>query len=388
MTHLLARLFPPTPRRPLVPSGIHHRMRPGPGRPTRLHLRVEPSGTGVLIVNASTVLHLNESATVYAWHLVKGSTLEQAAAWMAARFRIGRGRARRDAGRIWDQIDGLAEGGEHDPVLVLGMERSDPLQTRPSAPYRIDLALTYRTGSRSKVDPLARRRVDRELSTDEWGEILRRSWEAGIPHVVFTGGEPTLRPDLPHLVRFAEDLGMVTGLVTRGGRLKDPKAIDDLAQAGLDHFVVSVGPGSKADFEGLGTALDSDVFTSGHLTLSDHRPQELEHILDRIRELGGTHLSITAPPGPEAEALLDRARQAMAERGISLVWDLPVPYASVNPVRLEVEGGVPSGAWMYVEPDGDVISEQASDQVLGNALQDDLLDIWRQGSGSPPAPRS
>ncbi|NMB62416.1 MAG: hypothetical protein GYA18_08770, partial [Chloroflexi bacterium] len=39
--------------------------------PYRLNLRVEPDGTGILIIDASTVLHLNRTATDYAYHLVQ-----------------------------------------------------------------------------------------------------------------------------------------------------------------------------------------------------------------------------------------------------------------------------------------------------------------------------
>ncbi len=50
---------------------------------------------------------------------------------------------------------------------------------------------------------------------------------------------------------------------------------------------------------------------------------------------------------------------------LELVWDLPVPYSSNNPVSLElekegnqafVEGA--GKAWLYVEPDGDVLPAQ------------------------------
>jgi hypothetical protein len=37
----------------------------------RLHLRIEPGGEGLLIINASTVLHLNQTATEYAYHLIQ-----------------------------------------------------------------------------------------------------------------------------------------------------------------------------------------------------------------------------------------------------------------------------------------------------------------------------
>jgi MoaA/NifB/PqqE/SkfB family radical SAM enzyme len=68
-------------------------------------------------------------------------------------------------------------------------------------------------------------------------------------------------------------------------------------------------------------------------------------------------------------------RDVAADLGFTLRWDLPVPYSESNPVSIETEeDGTPSGAgkaWMYVEPDGDVLPTQgAADQVLGNLLRD------------------
>jgi MoaA/NifB/PqqE/SkfB family radical SAM enzyme len=39
-----------------------------------------------------------------------------------------------------------------------------------------------------------------------------------------------------------------------------------------------------------------------------------------------------------------------------------------------VEGG--GRAWLYVEPDGDVLPTQGVDRVLGNVLRDSWADIW------------
>ena len=62
----------------------------------------------------------------------------------------------------------------------------------------------------------------------------------GIPHVVFTGGEPTLRPDLPELVAHAEKNGQITGLNTNARRLSDTKYVDNLVASGLDHVQITV----------------------------------------------------------------------------------------------------------------------------------------------------
>ena len=86
---------------------------------------------------------------------------------------------------------------------------------------------------------------------------------------------------------------------------------------------------------------------------------------------------------PALVETMQAVRQALAERQITLVWDLPVPYSHLHPVALELEEDEPkpSGAgktWLYVEPDGDVLPNQGvPDQVLGNMLNDPWETIWK-----------
>jgi MoaA/NifB/PqqE/SkfB family radical SAM enzyme len=79
---------------------------------------------------------------------------------------------------------------------------------------------------------------------------------------------------------------------------------------------------------------------------------------------------------------LESAREQVAELEIDLVWDIPVPYSSHNPVAVEIEAeeeDVQEGAgraWLYVEPDGDVLPAQGINKVLGNVLTDKWEQIW------------
>jgi MoaA/NifB/PqqE/SkfB family radical SAM enzyme len=93
-----------------------------------------------------------------------------------------------------------------------------------------------------------------------------------------------------------------------------------------------------------------------------------------------TSVSFTAPPG--MSDVLETLRDLIADYNFTLVWDLPVPYSSSNPVALETaEDEVPSGAgraWLYVEPDGDVLPSQGMPgQVLGNILTAAFADIYK-----------
>ena len=92
----------------------------------------------------------------------------------------------------------------------------------------MDLAITYRCNDDCARCYNARLRNYPECSTDRWKTVLDRLWEAGIPHIVFTGGEPTLREDLPELVAHAGKNGQITGMNTNARRLHDANYLGQL----------------------------------------------------------------------------------------------------------------------------------------------------------------
>jgi organic radical activating enzyme len=381
MASFLSRLFSQEEPEPLGP-GMYHWISPDDAPiPHRLHLRIEGGGRGILIVNAATVLHLNPSATAHAYHLLQGDTVEEAADAIAARYDVRRGQALRDHEDFRDQILTLATNPEVDPVVYLGMDRAEPFDETPSAPYRIDIALTYQCDSSGTLDPLAPRRVERELTTSEWKQILRSLWEVGVPHVTFTGGEPTLRDDLRELIEYAESLGQVTGLLTDGKRLADAAYLDGLSQAGLDHIVVSLDPDDELRQKGLLNALASEVFTAAHLTLTPENTNKVGAYLEMIKELGVAAVSFTASEQTNGLAAgLAEAREQAATLDMDLIWDIPAPYSTTNPIRLELESSAEGAgrAWLYIEPDGDVLPGQGMDRILGNLLREPWEKVWAE----------
>jgi MoaA/NifB/PqqE/SkfB family radical SAM enzyme len=97
-------------------------------------------------------------------------------------------------------------------------------------------------------------------------------------------------------------------------------------------------------------------------------------------------ISLSASSG-SLDSNLESARELAAEFEIDLVWDIPVPYSSHNPVAVEMEAEeieIPKGsgrAWLYIEPDGDVLPAQGINNVLGNVLTDTWEQIWSQHEG-------
>jgi pyrroloquinoline quinone biosynthesis protein E len=82
-------------------------------------------------------------------------------------------------------------------------------------------------------------RVSGELSTAEWLRVIREAAALGILQVHFSGGEPTLRRDLPDLIRGARDAGLYSNLITSGVAI-DRDRFRGLVEAGLDHAQLSI----------------------------------------------------------------------------------------------------------------------------------------------------
>jgi organic radical activating enzyme len=351
--------------------------------PYKLHLRVESNGTGILIINASTVLHINQTAVEYAFHFIDGVQSADIPALVAARYDVSVGQAERDMKEFLEKIDILANSDDLDPVTYLDMDRVAPYSQKLSAPYRLDCAITYQVSSTDDPSAAPIERVDRELTTEEWKAVLQKTFDAGIPHVIFTGGEPTLREDLPELIDTCEDLGIVCGLLTDGLKFSSKKYMDLLLNKGLDHVMVLCQPDNKTFWKALDHLMPDDIAITVHITLTEDNQSDIPTVLEKLAKQFVTSISLSSN-SPKLSDALAAASQKASELDMRLVWDMPVPYSGFNPVAAELEAGKvdsPQGAgkaWLYVEPDGDVLPAQGINKVLGNLLTDPWKKIWKQ----------
>jgi MoaA/NifB/PqqE/SkfB family radical SAM enzyme len=147
--------------------------------------------------------------------------------------------------------------------------------------------------------------------------------------------------------------------------------------------MIILDPENEAQWQVLDKVLPEDIFTTVHLTYTGE--ENLQAHIKRLAEMGANALSLSTP-NKDLEEKLQDLRNFAALQGLELVWDIPVPYSRNNPVALELEGEgydeSPEGAgkaWLYIEPDGDVLPAQGLyDQVMGNMLTDPWEEIWKQ----------
>lgn len=391
------------PRRPA--PGVYHYLRENDLEKSRVHLRIEADGHGLLLVNAARAFHLNPTAAYMAYLALEQMPPAQAINAVRKTYRVSAQQAREDYQAFLGQLDELVRPDGACPVCELELETTAPFSDRPSAPYRMDLAVTYRCNNNCAHCYNARPRSHPELSTAEWKRILDQLWQIGMPHIVFTGGEPTLRDDLPDLIAHAERNGQITGINTNGRRLKDPAYLARLVEAGLDHIQITLeshrddihdemvkARGAWADTTaGLKNALAARLYIMTNTTLLACNSPYLKETLDYLAELGvptvGLNALIYSGKGasvgtglPEASLppLMQLAREMTEAHGQRLIWYTPTQYCHFDPLQLElgVKGCTAALYNMCIEPDGAVIPCQSYYQPLGNLQHDPWESIW------------
>jgi radical SAM protein with 4Fe4S-binding SPASM domain len=389
----------------LPKPGLFHFDYHGYGERARVHLRIDTDGSGLLLVNASRILHLNPTATFMASLILHNTPRDVAINSLMKVYNAPKDQIITDYAQTSDQLHELIKPDGACPIHDLNLEVTPPFSSRPSAPYRMDLAITYRCNNDCSHCYNARPRDYPELSTSHWHQILDRLWKIGIPHVVFTGGEPTLRQDLPELIKHAEQNGQITGINTNGRRLSDPEYVESLVKAGLDHVQITLESHdplihnamvqSKGAWNqtvaGIRNVLETPLYVMTNTTMlttnSPHMPETLEFLAKIGVPTVGLNALIYSGHGltvnsglaeADLSSLLNTARVIIAEHHQRLIWYTPTQYCNFDPTQLElgVKGCTAALYNMCIEPNGDVIPCQSYYQSLGNILSSNWKNIW------------
>lgn len=397
-------LLKPKPVAVLPATGVYHFLREDAYEKSRIHLRLDPDGSGTLIINANHIFHLNPTAALMAYFSLAETEPETAARALQKKFQVSFAQAHQDVQNFLPSFEQLLSP-DTCPICDLELETTAPFSATPTAPYRMDLALTYRCNNACAHCYNARPRNYPELSTEEWFAILDKLWELGIPHIVFTGGEPTMRADLPELIQHAEQNGQITGLNTNARRLKDPAYLQKLIDAGLDHVQITLeshlpeihdqmvcAPGAwQNTVAGLRNALASKLYVMTNTTMLQLNRPYMDGTLEFLGQSGlktiGLNALIYSGRGAtvgtglsesELEPLLEKAKTSTEKYGQRLIWYTPTQYCHFDPVQMDlgVKGCTAALYNMCIEPDGSVIPCQSYYQSLGKLLNDPWQSIW------------
>ena len=80
-----------------------------------------------------------------------------------------------------------------------------------------------------------------DYSKEEIIEMLEVAWKYNIRDIDFSGGEPTLRKDLPELLSYARDKGFQKMcIITNGTKIADANYLSMLKESGLNEVLISL----------------------------------------------------------------------------------------------------------------------------------------------------
>ena len=413
-------------------NGVQHTtLNPeGPGV-VRIHLvppRPDGDGLSAAILNGQDIVPVGKAWSIllvcfieevnrYAGRPVSDADVEEILKRTTAAVRkvyptLGRKRIRADVYRIMKAFRQIARGEAPDedvPFLDLGA-----YAPYMRAPHRMDLMVSAMTKNgrwncnQKCVHCYAAGQTcaeEAELDTAAWKQIIDRCRDACIPQLTFTGGEPTLRPDLPELIEYAA--WFVTRLNTNGIALT-PDYCEKLRAASLDSLQITFYSANPAVHNALvgaegfaATAAGIENALKAGLNLSVNTPlctknRDYRATLGFLHEKGvryvtcsgliTTGAAATAPS--EALQLTTEEIRDVLREAVEYCYanEMEISFTSpgwVEPEFCETLGiSTPScGAClsnMAVTPGGNAVPCQSwlSDAVLGSMLTDEWERIW------------
>jgi 12,18-didecarboxysiroheme deacetylase len=136
-----------------------------------------------------------------------------------------------------------------------------------------------------------------ELSTDEGKALLDDLAQFGVPVILFSGGEPFVRKDLPELARYAVERGM-RAVISTNGTLITPEKARIFKEIGLSYVGISldgmeevndrfrgVKGAFKAALKGIRNCQEAGMKVGLRFTINKLNAGEIPGIFDLIEEL-------------------------------------------------------------------------------------------------------
>lgn len=287
----------------------------------------------------------------------------------------------------------------------------DPIARRaPAPPLAVLLELTHRCPLACPYcsNPLRLVGQREELATADWLRVLDQAAELGALQVHFSGGEPTLRRDLPELVARARALGLYANLITSGIGL-DRTRLQALQQAGLDHLQLSLqdseaaGADRIAGYDGahrrkLALAQwcrELDLPLTLNAVIHRHNAGRVTAMIELALELGAGRLEVahtqyygwglknraalmpTREQLQAATAAVEAARERLRGR-LTIDYVTPDYYAR----RPKACMGGWAQRFVNISPEGKVLPCHAAETIDGlrfeSVRERSLGEIWRE----------
>ncbi|MFX0056043.1 MAG: radical SAM protein [Promethearchaeota archaeon] len=147
-------------------------------------------------------------------------------------------------------ISGLVKFGARTPFV-------------PGSPFQVVWNITKACNLRCKhcYESAGERTAD-EMSTKDALECIDKLADAGVVFLAFSGGEPTLRPDILELIKSATRRGIYVAMATNGYTFSNLERVKNFKRAGLKFVQISLdgaNPQTHDSFRGVSGAFEKAI---------------------------------------------------------------------------------------------------------------------------------
>lgn len=233
-----------------------------------------------------------------------------------------------------------------------------------------------------------RKRYENEMDTDVARAMIDDVAAFGVPVLLFSGGEPCMRPDVTELMQYARDSGMRVVLSTNG-TLITPELAARFAEVGLSYVGVSldgaqathdefrgVSGSFEGALEGVRNARAAGIKVGLRMTISKRNADQIDDVFD-IMEAEGVkracfyHLVYTGRGSALRDEDLDHAETRAAVR---LIMDRTRSWFD--------RGGTPEILTVDNHADGPFVYLQLLNEDPARAKQVLQLLQWNRGNST------
>ena len=175
-----------------------------------------------------------------------------------------------------------------------------------------------------------------ELSTDEAKKLIDDLTGFGSPILIFTGGDPMMRPDLAELISYATERGLRCSLTPTATALPTVKRLEEVRDAGIRRIALSLDapraqvhddfrkvPGSwQRTMDILHRAQEAGISVQVNTTVAKHNIDILEEMVPFIEEVQAVQWSVFFLV-PTGRAMIEQMVSAEEhERTFNWLYDL------------------------------------------------------------------
>lgn len=372
-----------------------------------IHLRINKDGSGILFIDVSDVIYLNSTAVLIAKMALEKIHINDAYNRILSQFKnSNKEELISNVKQIYKLIEDISLSEKFCPSCRIPFADKMPLfSNEVNAPFKVDVALTYKCNNNCRhcYNQPERKNMP-SLSLANWFNVVDKIYEASIPYLILTGGEPTLYSDVTEIIKYANELGLVVGMNTNGRNFSNKIFTDNLINAGLNNVQITIESCVKDihnsmtnsdSFEqtvnGIKNLLNTNVHTLTNTTITKTNHNSILDTIEFLYSIGIRTFAMNSMiysgcgmtsdddlSEEELIPLLEQITNKASELKMKFLWYTPTEYCLLSPLKMGL-GARRCNAGEYsmcIEPNGDVIPCQSYYEAAGNILTDDWDEIW------------